>query len=160
IAKLSAENVAQLTGDGQMLGSPAFMSPEQVRSLPIDARSDLYAVGATMYFALAGRLPFDAKNMAALLTAIMQQAPAPLSIAVPGIDRRLAMLVERALEKDPNRRFASAADMRSALEPWVAVGSGVTPITMQAMSSSGALQRTGPPTFPPPAHAAISPMGV
>jgi serine/threonine protein kinase len=146
IAKLSSENIAQLTGDGQMLGSPAFMSPEQVRSGAIDHRADLYAVGATMYFALAGRLPFDAQNIATLLTAIMDRPPTPLAAVAPGIDPRLAALVERALEKDPERRFASATDMRAALEPWVTMGAGVTPVTLQ----SGP---TPPPGMATPVHA-------
>jgi len=135
IAKLSAENIAQLTGDGQMLGSPAFMSPEQVRSQAIDHRADIYAVGATMYFALAGRLPFDATNIASLLAAIMDQKPKPLASVAPNIDPRLAVIVERALHKDPFGRFESAADMRAALEPFVQAGSalGVTPATLESV---------------------------
>ncbi|MDF2694982.1 MAG: serine/threonine protein kinase [Labilithrix sp.] len=165
IAKLSAESVAQLTGEGQMLGSPAFMSPEQVRSLPIDHRADLYAVAATMYFALAGRLPFDATNVAALLSAILEQRPTPLAVVAPGVDPRLGALVERALHKDPNGRFASAADMRAALEPWVVAGGGVTPITMQAPPTRGSavspLGFTGPPgsTATSPPRATHAPSG-
>jgi serine/threonine protein kinase len=160
IAKLSAENVAQLTGDGQMLGSPAFMPPEQVRSQPVDHRADLYSVGATMYFALAGRLPFDATNVAALLSAIMEQRPTPLAAVAPGVDPRLGALVERALNKDPNGRFASAADMRAALEPWVVAGSGVTSITMPAPLGHGRSSPrslTGPPGMPGAPNAAHHP---
>jgi serine/threonine-protein kinase len=150
IAKLSAENQAQLTGKGEMLGSPAFMSPEQVRSQEIDARSDIYAVGATMYFALSGRLPFDATNLAALLVAIMDHPPKPLAPLVPELDPLFAALVERALEKDPSRRFASAEEMRVALEPWTTGGRGFASPRRVSLATQA-------PSLPPSTGATSSP---
>jgi len=156
IAKLSAENLAQITDQGQLLGSPAFMSPEQIRSMTIDHRADLYSVGATMYYALAGRLPFDATSIPALLAAIMDQKPKPLSEVAPGVDPRLAAIVERSLHKDPNGRFASAADMRVALEPWVKSAShpGMG-VTLESAPTNGPTPPTRPihvhdagPTYP------------
>jgi hypothetical protein len=119
IAKLSGESSQHLTTTGTMLGSPAFMAPEQVRSNAIDHRVDLYAVGATMYLALSGRMPFDAANVHALLLAITEQRCVPLHVLDPSIDPALSAVVERAMQKDPNGRFATAAEMRGALEPWL-----------------------------------------
>jgi serine/threonine-protein kinase len=163
IAKLSVDDVAQLTSGAQLLGSPAFMSPEQVRSLPVDPRADLYAVGATMYFALAGRLPFEATSVAALLSAIVAEPPAPLALAAQGLDPRLTALVHRALEKEPGRRFSSAAEMRAALEPWAggvtSAPAGAPPppragVTASAPSPVSPLGYTAaspsPPTGPSP----------
>jgi serine/threonine protein kinase len=117
IAKLAGE--VQLTGAGTMLGSPSFMAPEQVKNGLLDPRVDLWAVGATMYLALAGRPPFPAESLHALLFAICEHHPPPLTALDPDLDPRLSAIVLRALEKDPARRFASAGEMRDALEPWV-----------------------------------------
>jgi serine/threonine protein kinase len=87
------------------------MAPEQIRAGTVDERTDLHAVGATMYFALAGRDPFVAPSVPALMIAIASGDRAPL----PDVDPRLAAIVDRAMEKDPAARFASAAEMRAAL---------------------------------------------
>jgi hypothetical protein len=119
IAKLSSDTSQHLTTTGTMLGSPAFMAPEQVRSNEVDHRVDLYAVGATMYLALSGRMPFEASTLHALLLAITEQRCVPLHALDPSIDPALSRVVERAMQKDPNARFATAAEMRGALEPWL-----------------------------------------
>ncbi len=123
IAKLSAEGQAQITDAGAMIGSPAFMAPEQVRNAGIDHRTDLYAVGATMYVALTGKFPFDVTSMHALLFAITETKPAPVSAHDPTIDARLVAIIDRALQKDPASRFFSATEMRAALEPLLAATS-------------------------------------
>jgi serine/threonine-protein kinase len=83
IAKLSGDGNEHLTTTGTMLGSPAFMAPEQVRSNQVDHRVDLYAVGATLYLALSGRMPFDAPTVHALLLAITEQRVVPLHVLDP-----------------------------------------------------------------------------
>jgi serine/threonine-protein kinase len=145
IAKLDAGGPTQLTATGAMLGSPAYMAPEQVRGAPLDPRTDLYAVGATMYVALTGRMPFDAPSMHALLYAITESRPLPLATIDASIDPRMAMIVERAMQKDAAMRFGSAAEMRGALEPWVA--RGVAP----------AMAPPAPPPLPPPMMMTTSP---
>jgi serine/threonine-protein kinase len=119
IAKLSGDTNAHLTSTGTMLGSPAFMAPEQVRTPHVDHRVDLYAVGATMYLALSGRMPFNAETVHALLLAITQEQPPPLHTIEPTVDPALSLVIMRAMHKDPEGRFASAGDMRAALEPWL-----------------------------------------
>ncbi len=129
IAKLASEDSMKLTDASTILGTPSFMAPEQVRGVPVDHRADLYAVGATMYLALTGRLPIEAPGLSALLYAIVHQRPAPLAAHDPSLDPRLCAVVDRALHKDPAGRFASAAEMRAALEPWATTGprAGWTP---------------------------------
>ncbi|MBS2018278.1 MAG: protein kinase [Deltaproteobacteria bacterium] len=132
IAKLTSEGQEQLTESGSMLGSPAFMAPEQIKTRDVDQRVDLYALGATMYFALSGKLPFEAPNVHGMLLAITEQRATPLAAVDPTIDPRMSALVERAMSKDPAGRFSSAAEMRAALEPWVAarLGHGTVPLAI------------------------------
>ncbi|HRG97881.1 MAG TPA: serine/threonine-protein kinase, partial [Polyangiaceae bacterium] len=115
VAKLLDE--APLTMAGAMVGSPAYMPPEQALGAGVDARADLYAVGATMYHALSGRLPIQASDVGEFL-ARLEQPVTPLSQLVEGIDPGLEQLVARAMSKRPEARFASADEMRLALRPW------------------------------------------
>lgn len=101
---------SQYTKDGQMLGTPEFMSPEQIRGEAVDARSDLFALGTLLYWLVSGRHPFAAPNVVGVLNAITSVAPSRL----PG-DPALADITERALAKDPSERFASAAELACAL---------------------------------------------
>jgi serine/threonine-protein kinase len=105
----------QITATGEMVGSPAFMAPEQLRGRDVDARTDIYAAGVCMYFALTGRLPFHAGSLPQLLFAIDEQAPQALSTVRPDLDPQLAFVVERAMAKRPEHRFQSAEEMLAAL---------------------------------------------
>ena len=151
IAKLSSDSSQQhLTTTGTMLGSPAFMAPEQVRSNEVDHRVDLYAVGATMYLALSGRMPFEAATIHSLLLAITEQPCVPLHALDPSIDPALSAVVERAMQKDPNARFATAGEMRRALEPWLGG------MAAHASATAGAPRTV--PTAPMTAMAASAPL--
>lgn len=119
VAKLLGEGPdAQLTSTGVAIGTPFYMAPEQARGLPVDARTDIYAVGVCMYHALSGRVPFNAPSFNALMFAIAEQTPAPLASLAPDVDPGLVAIVERAMAKDPARRFANAGEMSGALMPW------------------------------------------
>jgi serine/threonine-protein kinase len=109
---------SQLTQTGQAVGTPAYMSPEQLRGERVDARSDLFAFGVTLYEAIAGRVPFhDAENdQSSLLRRIERGRYASLRSLAPGTPRWLARLVERCLRSRPGRRPASAAALRAELE--------------------------------------------
>jgi len=105
------------THAGAVLGSPAYMSPEQARGeLHIDGRADLWALGVIMYEALAGALPFDASNYNALMVKIISDAHPPLGERAIGIPLELSQLVDRLLEKDRDRRIASAGELAEKLE--------------------------------------------
>jgi serine/threonine-protein kinase len=107
-----------LTIEGQILGTPAYMSPEQCLGDPVDARSDLYAVGIIAYEMLTGRTPFEGKETSKLLyDQVYSRVPEMGAVAPAGtkIDRRAEALVQRALEKDRDQRFATAQEFAEAL---------------------------------------------
>jgi serine/threonine-protein kinase len=132
-ALLSDFGIAHVSGDGRpppppvaprgpVLGTAAFMSPEQARGEPVDARSDLYSLGVVGFYALSGRLPFDAVTETALLALhIAEPAPPLAAAASPGVPPRLAQVVDRCLEKDPWARFVDAGALvravADAMEP-------------------------------------------
>lgn len=92
----------------QVMGSPDYISPEQVKNKRGDARSDVYAAGAILYEMLTGTPPFQGSNPFALMNARLTQAPCPPSEIEPGISPRLEAVVIHALERDPQQRYASA----------------------------------------------------
>jgi len=97
-----------LTTAGESLGTPQYMSPEQAAGEAVDARSDLYSLGIAGFFALTGRLPFEAPNAQAVLAMQVTRPAPPVAAACPGIPTRLAAAVDRCLLKDPQARWASA----------------------------------------------------
>jgi serine/threonine protein kinase/pimeloyl-ACP methyl ester carboxylesterase len=111
-----------ITRAGTLLGTVAYMAPEQLRGEPGDERSDLFAVGVVLYEMVAGRRPFGGVSEADVIAAILQQSPEPVARLAPGLARGLDAVVARCLEKDPEARYQSAAALRGDL---VALGSGV-----------------------------------
>lgn len=111
---------AALTTDGVFLGTPLFTSPEQVAGVSIDRRSDLYSLGATIFFALTGRPVFDTTSAAAALEQHLREPPPPVGSLRPDIPRALAEAVDRCLAKDPAQRFQSAEDLAKVLGAEVA----------------------------------------
>ena len=101
------------TGTGMVLGTPGYMSPEQVRGDPVDARTDLYSLGTVLYEMLAGHRAFPAKSFVESGYAILHTEPEPLPTTIPPA---LVQVVQRCLEKDPTRRFQSARDLAFHLE--------------------------------------------
>ncbi len=108
---------SSLTKTGAALGTPAYMSPEQCRGLPVDGRSDLYALGALLYRCVADRPPFVDENP---LTVLFQHADTPppdlMTVAPQCLSPEFCAVVTRALAKDPGGRYADAKAMRDALE--------------------------------------------
>lgn len=106
---------ASLTVTGHVMGTPSFMSPEQLRGQEVDRRSDLYAVGVTVFAMIAGRLPFDG-NTAHLAGQHVFQPPPSLAKLRPGTPPALIAAVERALSKSPADRFPDALSFAKALD--------------------------------------------
>jgi Flp pilus assembly protein TadD/TolB-like protein len=114
LASLLAPGGRDDSGSGG--GTPAYVSPEQIRGLPVDGRSDLYALGVVMYEMLTGRTPFRAANIEALLEMQLGEAPLDPRGHNPAIPAGLSGIVMKCLEKDPARRFQSATEVLDALE--------------------------------------------
>jgi TonB family protein len=108
------------TQAGMLLGSPAYMSPEQLQGKTLDGRSDLYSVGVTLYKALAGELPFSGEDTFKATIKRLSERPRALSEALPGIDPQLEAIVMHALERDPADRFSDASEFCAALEDFLA----------------------------------------
>jgi serine/threonine protein kinase len=104
------------TKTGIIIGTPKYMSPEQARgSKTLDARADLYAVGVMLYQMVTGKLPFDAENYNSLIIAITSEEPIPPRFYRPELSTVLEDIILKAIEKDPNRRFQSAAEFAAHL---------------------------------------------
>ena len=105
-----------LTSDGFMMGTPAYMAPEQVRGLEIDHRADLYAMAVVLYRLLTGRLPFKAETPIAMIHSQVSDSPTPPRELRAELPEWLDATLERALAKAPADRFQSAEEFREALE--------------------------------------------
>jgi len=103
---------------GTILGTPGFASPEQLRGDALDVRSDIYSVGATLFYLLTGRAPFDDRSTTALLAKVAAEPPPALDLLRPELPRRLAQIVARCLSKDRKDRFDSYRSLRIVLEPF------------------------------------------
>lgn len=106
---------ASPTTTGQIVGTLAYLSPARIAGEPATVADDLYAAGVVAYEALCGRKPFPQDEIAPLARAIAEDDPIPLTVSCPSLDPRLADVVERAMTRDPKRRFESADAMRVAL---------------------------------------------
>ncbi len=122
VAKLDTPD-AQLTRAGVVFGTPAYMSPEQGRGIPLGPTSDIYAVGIVMYEMLSGRPPFEAAIPTEVVMMHLRNAPPPLQ----GVPPRVAQLVMSTLDKDPARRPQHAGDLEQACQQLVVELSGVMP---------------------------------
>ena len=115
IAKsLGATN--QMTQTGTIMGTPTFMSPEQWRTEPVDARTDVYALGIITYLLLAGKLPFESDTPFSLMYMHLDEMPLPLDLVKLDVPKNLTEVVFKAIAKAPDDRFASAVEFGEALE--------------------------------------------
>ena len=105
-----------LTQVNMVIGTPGYMSPEQIEGGEVDHRSDIFAVGAVCYELLSYREAFSGTNTRQIERQVLQGQPAPLASLVPGLDPEIDEIVLRALKKDPNKRYQDAATFEKALE--------------------------------------------
>jgi serine/threonine protein kinase len=106
----------RLTSSGSLLGSGHYISPEQIRGEPLDARSDLYAVGVTLYESITGKLPIQGQSFSEIINGHLQTVPLPPSRLNPSVPGDLSMVTMRALAKHPGERFQSAGEFLAALD--------------------------------------------
>ncbi|CAN5680712.1 hypothetical protein BH20ACI3_BH20ACI3_11140 [soil metagenome] len=110
-----APTLANLTESGTVLGTAAYMSPEQTRGETLDARSDIFSLGCVLYEAATRALPFGGPSMLSIMHAIAVTDPRPPSRVRPELPREFDLIIERALAKDKDRRYSSASEMGQAL---------------------------------------------
>ena len=108
-----------LTEEGALLGTVPYMAPEQLESKEVDARTDIFALGAVLYEMLSGKRAFQGESQASLIGAILIEDPAPLSELEPPCSSALSRIVQKCLAKDPEDRWQTARDLETELD-WVA----------------------------------------
>jgi len=114
-----ANAATQLTASGALLGAPDYIAPEQITDSRLaDVRSDIYSLGCTMYFLLAGRVPFPESSVFDKLNSHMERAPKPLAKLRRDLPTEVARIVARMMAKDPSRRFQSPVEVAQALAPF------------------------------------------
>jgi non-specific serine/threonine protein kinase len=106
----------ELTGEGRIVGTLPYMSPEQIEGRPLDGRSDIFSLGVMLYEMATGSRPFGGESSTSLLAAILKDAPRSVTELRGDLPRQLARVVEHCLEKDAAKRFQSALDVRNELE--------------------------------------------
>jgi len=129
----TASTAANLTIEGRILGTSAYMSPEQAQGKPVDARSDIFSLGVVLYEMSTGERPFTGDNHLSVLSSILKDAPVPVTQVRHDLPRDLERIVRRCLEKNPDDRYQSARDLGADLKQ------------LKQDLDSGAVTRTGAP---------------
>ena len=112
----TASTLETLTKEGRLLGTAAYMAPEQAEGKPVDARCDIFSFGLILYEMLTGRRPFGGDTNLAMITAMLHEEPTPPSEIVSGLPVEVERVVMRCLRKDPQRRWQSMPDLKLFLE--------------------------------------------
>ncbi|MBN8611022.1 MAG: serine/threonine protein kinase, partial [Deltaproteobacteria bacterium] len=147
----TGEAYSRLTRTGSIVGTPSFMSPEQARGEEIDARSDLYAMGVVLYCLLTGKRPFEGTDLADILHKVRNEPAPSADVRRPGVPPALARIVDRAMEKNASRRYASAREMAQALVTWRGTRiSGSTPQPSSPREAATIVAKLTPATAPLP----------
>ncbi|MBI3722750.1 protein kinase [bacterium] len=115
---LERVGLSAITADGEAVGTPFYMPPEQVRTAKaVDVRSDVYSFGAAFYHVLTGKFPIQARSYGEFIAKVFTQPPVPMRENLPQLPAPLAALVEKCLSKDPSERFQSMGDVLRELTP-------------------------------------------
>ena len=124
---------AELTGEGRIIGTVSYMSPEQAEGKPIDQRTDIFSLGVMLHEMTTGERPFKGDTNVSIISAILKDTPISVTDINPALPAGLARVIRKALAKDPSRRYQTAADLRNDLEELKQdLDSGVTTIAATA----------------------------
>jgi len=161
IARVS--DATRLTSTGLAVGTLAYMSPEQVRADAVDARSDLYSLGLTLYEMVTGRRAIQGETAHSLMNAQLMTMPVEPATVNPGVPPWISVAIMRALAKEPDKRFQSAAAFKAALtDDQIITVVGATPIMPPLPATTVAstpAPATPPPMTPPPTTHAVTAAG-
>ncbi|MEU2389329.1 protein kinase [Streptomyces sp. NPDC007369] len=149
IARAMQSGVTSMTQTGMVVGTPQYLSPEQALGRGVDARSDLYSVGIMLFQLLTGRLPFDADSPLAIAYAHVQEEPVAPSSINRSLTPAMDALVARALKKNPNERFPTAAAMGDEIARVLAAGQTGAPAIVPGAHTGGSGAGVGSAVFPP-----------
>jgi Tol biopolymer transport system component/predicted Ser/Thr protein kinase len=111
-----ATRTQAITGEGRIVGTLYYMSPEQAEGKETDERSDIFSFGAIFYEMITGKRAFEGSSQAGVLAAVLKDQPTPISERQPGVPRAIARVIRKCLEKKPDDRWQSAQDLKSGLE--------------------------------------------
>jgi len=139
LAKLAGD--AAVTRKGSVVGTPAYMSPEQANGEEVDPRSDVWALGAVLYEMLAGRRAFAADHERAILLAITTKDPTPVETMRPEISAELTRIVRRCLKRNPVKRYQSASELLADLRRFRGESTPAEIVTQSLPSASGLRRR-------------------
>jgi eukaryotic-like serine/threonine-protein kinase len=159
IARMKSSDVR--TQSGTMMGSPKYMSPEQVGGHPVDARSDIFSLGSVLYEMLTGAQAFAGGNLGQLLNAILHATQPPLSHHRLGIPAVLETVVARALQKNPQARYQDASEMaRDLAQCRIALARARAAAPVAAQTPADPYASTAPAGSEPPLLPAAEPSGL
>ena len=148
----------RLTRTGAQVGTVAYMSPEQIRNRPVDIRSDIYSLGATLYELLTAHLPFEAESEFQVMSDHVSTPPPPPTRYYPYVPRGIEQCVLKALQKDPDTRFQTVEDFGAALEhpngieAWAAARAQTTPLPGAPPPLAGTVMVPAGYATPPPGY--------
>ena len=143
LAKL--KGALKLTRTSSTVGTLAYMAPEQIQGGEVDIRSDLFAFGVLLFEMLTGNLPFRGEHEAAMMYSILNEQPDTIQKYIPDISATCERIIEKALEKNPDERYQSAADMVADLRRWRHETGNIGRTTLEATKISPPPSRTTPP---------------
>jgi eukaryotic-like serine/threonine-protein kinase len=135
---------AMRTDPGMIMGTSHYMSPEQVRGDPLDARSDIFSLGVVLFEMLTGQVPFHARSAVETMNSILTDDPPDIAELIPGVPDAVESIVRRCLEKDPAERFSSAHDLAFALESAARQVTSSTPSPARKRTASATAERVSP----------------